>query len=175
MAKVPKGWEYVQAGGRKRPARKHVSSSPPGKKRLRIKEAAKDRIVKILLGWKGKLTWPLLMKSINKEFGGEWRSASVAKHPELQSLYSATKDRLQKERDKQGAGKARKPVDATVIVLQNRIDHLQRENEHLKRQVDEYATRLNRWRKNAVLNRIPISRLDEPLQENDRGRSDRGR
>jgi hypothetical protein len=175
MGKTPQGWAFADVGGRRRPVRDGRPSSPPGKKRLRIKEVAKGRIVKIMLQWKGKLTWSLLMKVINKEFHGEWRPASVANHPELQSLYSATKDRIRKEQEKQDAGKTRKPVDATVTILQNRIDLLQRENGHLKRQVEEYETRLNRWRKNAALNRIPISRLDEPLQENDRGRSDRRR
>jgi hypothetical protein len=30
-----------------------------------------------------------------------------------------------------------------------------------------------RWRHNAFLHRVTVEQLDEPMQENDRGRSDR--
>jgi chromosome segregation ATPase len=112
------------------------------------------------------------MEVINAEFKGNWRPQAVAKHPELQSLYTATLERLRKEKD-QIAGKKPKTVDATTAVLQDRIDHLQRENEDLKNKLAEIEGRLNRWRRNAAMNRIRISLLDEPLQENNRGRSDR--
>jgi hypothetical protein len=174
MPRAPKGWERIE-GRRKRPVRTRASSSPPGKKRLRIKEFSKKRIVDMLLGWKGKLTWPLLMVDINKEFGGNWRYQSIAKHEDLQALFTATQKRTRAEGDKKAAGKLRKPVDATVTVLQNRIEFLERETEHQKAAIATLEARLNRWRANAVLNRFPVSKLDEPLQENDRGRSDRKR
>jgi hypothetical protein len=47
MGKAPKGWEFADAGGRRRPVRTGVSSSPPGKRRLRIKAVSQDRIIQI--------------------------------------------------------------------------------------------------------------------------------
>jgi len=174
MAKRARGWEVVPASRRKRPVRTGVASSPPGKKRLRIAKASKSRIRDIILDWKGpKFTWPLLMTAINREFAGDWRPQSIAKHADLQHYFQVTKDRIRKETADLAAGKRPKTVGATTEVLLDRIKHLQRENGDLKQALTENEARLNRWRKNALLNRVPISMLDAPLQPNDRGRSDR--
>jgi hypothetical protein len=174
MPKAPKGWEFIEPSRRKRPVRNGVSSSPPGKRRLRIKEVTKSRIRDIILDWdEPNFTWDLLMEKINKEFGGKWSAWSVGKHPKLQEYFQITKDRIRKEKADRAAGMKPKLVEGTTAVLQDRLKHLQRENEDLKKRLAESEARLARWRTNAALNKIRISLLDEKLQENNRGRSDR--
>ncbi len=171
---APKGWDKIEPSRRKRPPRTGKPSSPPGKPRLRIKEASKQSIIAMLKAWKGKLTWPLLMARVNKKFKGDWKYQSLAKHPELQALFTATQARIRKGAPAAGGVvKEMRGTDLTDSVLQDRIDHLQRENEVLKRRLTDYEARMLRWRKNAALARVAIATLDHELQENDRGRSDR--
>ncbi|MEH2536490.1 MULTISPECIES: hypothetical protein [unclassified Bradyrhizobium] len=99
MPKPTKDWEKIDNGRRKRPVRTRASSSPSGKKRLRIKEAAKSRIRDIILDWdEPNFTWDLLLEKINKEFGGKWSAWAVGKHRELQEYFQITKDRIRKEK-----------------------------------------------------------------------------
>jgi hypothetical protein len=50
---------------------------------------------------------------------------------------------------------------------------LNRQNADLTKALSESEARLARWRHNALLHRITVRMLAAPLQENDRGRSDR--
>jgi hypothetical protein len=174
MGKAPRGWEFV--GNRRRKARLRIRppSSPPGKKRLLIVKHTRQRITEMMLGWRGsKFTWPLLMKEINAEFGGNWKYQSVARFPDLQALFTATQIRVRKSRNGGVSPAKAKSANPTIVVLRDRVEYLQAENADLKRRLDACEARMSRWRKNAVLNRIPIAVLDEPMQENDRGRSDK--
>jgi uncharacterized NAD(P)/FAD-binding protein YdhS len=141
---------------------------------IRINEATKSRIRDIILDWnEPNFTWDLLMEKINKEFGGKWSAWAVGKHPKLQEYFQITKHRIRKEKADRAAGKKPKIVEGTTSVLQDRVKHLQRVNEDLKKLLAECEARLARWRTNAALNKVRISLLDEKLQENNRGRSDR--
>lgn len=62
MDKRIRGWDSYRSG-RKRPVRKGVSSSPPGKRRLLITEKTHDDILKMIENWPldQDLCWDALM------------------------------------------------------------------------------------------------------------------
>jgi hypothetical protein len=178
MGKVPKGWEFAHAGGRKRPVRKGRPSSPPGKRRLLVTEKTHDDILKMIQNWPldGDLSWDDLMELVGRTYHGKWTRAAVAKHPELQDAFSLRSGELRKFKRDQAKGAGRrvpKTQDEEMAYLKDQIGLLNRENGDLKRRIAETDARLARWRHNALMHRMTVRQLDTPLQENDRGRSDR--
>jgi hypothetical protein len=81
--------------------------------------------------------------------------------------------RVRKQRAKDAAAGGKKVTDTATVVVQDRIEYLQRENEDLKRKLAEADAQMARWRHNSAMAKISLPVLDEPLQENNRGRSDR--
>jgi hypothetical protein len=177
MDKRIRGRDSYQSG-RKRPVRKGVSSSPPGKRRLLITEKTHDDILKMIQNWPldCDLSWGDLMELIGRTYHGKWTRAAVAKYPDLQDAFSHRSGEIRKfKRDQAKAGGRRvaKTRDDELAYLKDQIGLLNRENGDLKRRIAETDARLARWRHNALMHRMTVRQLDTPLQENDRGRSDR--
>lgn len=178
MGKAPKGWEFDHVGGRRRPVRKGRPSSPPGKRRLLVTEKTHDDILKMIENWTlhQDLSWDVLMDLLGRTYHGKWTRAAVAKHPKLQDAFSTRHEEIRKfKRAKaQNAGRrVARTRDEEVAYLKKQVDLLNRENADLKQQLEKAAIRMNRWRHNAFLHRMTPHQLDAPMQENDRGRSDR--
>jgi hypothetical protein len=178
MDKRTRGWDSYRSV-RKRPVRKGVSSSPPGKRRLLITKTSHDDILKMIQNWPldGNLSWGDLMELIGRTYHGKWTRAAVAKHPKLQDAFRLRSGEIRKfKRDqaKRPGRRAPKTRDEEMAYLKDQIGLLNRENGDLKRRIAETDARLARWRHNALMHRMTVKQLDTPLQENDRGRSDRG-
>lgn len=177
MSKAPKGWENA-GPSRRRPVRTGERSSPPGKRRLLVTEATHDAIKEIIEGWPldSELGWPVLMGVINVRYGGTWTRQAVAKHKKLQKAYTKRQKEIVDFRRAKASGKGKRVArtrDQEVVYLKKQIDLLNQENEDLKRQLETAGRRMNLWRNNAFLHRMTPQQLDAPMQENDRGRSDR--
>jgi hypothetical protein len=176
MPKAPKGWEFIEPSGRKRPVRKRASSSPPGKKRLQIKEKTESRIRDLIEDWKeSKITWKAVVQAVNVEFKGNWTRVAIAKHPKLQKAFSDTKKRLRALEEKAGGRRRRAEGDGTIEVLQKQIRALREENHNLRATNAKHDEKFVRWKANAYLNGWSIKKLDEDLVKPDRGQTDKDR
>jgi hypothetical protein len=176
MTKAPKGWEKIEPSGRKRPARTGKRSSPPGKRRLRVKAASEKRIVEIIEDWNEPgITWKALVQVVNTEFEGDWSPQALMKHPRLKAAYKLKKDELQKKAKKGGSGRPAKQGDGTLKVLQRQIRDMREEIAGLRsdkaRLLEQFAT----WKTNAYLNGWSIKALDKKLEKPDRGQTDKKR
>jgi hypothetical protein len=155
-----------------------VRSAPAGKRRLQLASDPKKRreILLIIENWplKKHLDWDVLMDVINARYHGNWTRQAVASKKDLQKAFTKRQKEI-REANPKGAKKARKTRtrDEEVVYLKRQLDAANKEIDDLRVQVGIVENRLARWRKNALAHRMTIAQLDEPLQENDRGRSDR--
>lgn len=177
MSKAPKGWENA-GSSRRRPVRAGKRSSPPGKRRLLVTEVTHDAIKEVIEGWPldSELGWPALMEFINVRYGGKWTRQAVAKHKKLQKAYTKRQKEIIDFRRDKASSKGKRVArtrDQEVAYLKKQIELLNRENADLKKQIETAGRRMNLWRHNAFLHRMTPHQLDAPMQENDRGRSDR--
>jgi hypothetical protein len=178
MAKRARGWEKV-VGRRKRPVRAGRRSSPPGKRRLLVTEKTGPEIELIIQNWPldGDLNWDSLMDLLNRRYGGEWTRQAVAKHDFLQEAFTLRQTDIAAARQGKTAKKAgqrkTRTRDEEVAYLKQQLELANKEVTDLKVQLGIAENRMARWRHNAQMHRVTIRQLDAPLQENDRGRSDR--
>jgi prefoldin subunit 5 len=115
-----------------------------------------------------------LVKAISAEFKGDWERQSIAKYPHLQREFQKTQERIRKaQRDEKAGRRVSRTRDEQIEFFKRQIELLNRENADLKKQLAEAETRLAKWRHNALMHRITVRMLDQPMQENDRGRSDK--
>lgn len=140
--------------------------------RVPITREAENRVREIIEEWPHpRLRWEDLLPVVNKEFRGDWQRQSLAKHPKILRAFQLKKEELRQA--KLSGQRKTSTADSTVEYLKTQVRELTEENEGLKAKLAEYETRMARWRHNAYLHRVTIEQLDAPLQENDRGRSDR--
>jgi hypothetical protein len=152
---------------------------PPGRRakphfaqRVPITREAENRIREIIEEWPhATLRWEDLLPVLDKEFRADWQRQSLAKHPKIQRALQLKKEELRQSK-LIGLRKSH-TADSTTEYLNKQISALTEQNEGLKAKLRECEMRLARWRHNAYLHRVTIEQLDEPMQENDRGRSDR--
>lgn len=177
MAKAANGWDKVDNGRRKRPVRKGKRSSPPGKWRLLVGDGTHDAIKEIIEDWPidSEITWPRLMAVINHRYGGKWTRQAVAKHPKLQKAFTARQAEIRahlRAKAKNAGKRISRTRDEEVAYLKKQLQLVNRENDDLKKRLEDAGERMALWRHNAFLHRMTPQQLDTPRQENDRGRSD---
>jgi hypothetical protein len=176
MTKAPKGWDKIEASGRKRPIRNGWRAAPAGKKRLLIKDKTESRIRDIIEDWKEpRISWEAVVQAVNAEFKGNWTRVAIAKHPKLQKAYSDTKKRLRALEEKAGSRRRRAEGDGTIEVLQKQIRSLREENQKLLSANAKLEEKFVRWKTNAYLNGWSIKKLDDDLDKIDRGQTDKDR
>ncbi|MHC2415694.1 hypothetical protein ACVJGC_008285 [Bradyrhizobium diazoefficiens] len=173
-----KDWTLVGNGRRKRPIRKGKRSVKPGTRRLLVTDKTHDAILEIIQGWPldQDLSWGALMKLLSQRYGGTWTRQAIAKHSDLQGAFTKRQEEIRKfKRDKaKSAGKrVSRTRDEEVAYLKKQLELVNRENADLKQRLEKAEARMTLMRHNAFLHRVLPHQLDEPFQENDRGRSDK--
>jgi hypothetical protein len=147
-------------------------AKPRAGKRVPITKEAENRVREIIEEWPhGTLRWEDLLPILNKEFHGDWQRQSLAKHDKIQTAFQRKKEELRQAllKDPQKS----RTANSTVEYLNKQLRLLTEENADLKGRLRDQEARMARWRHNAFLHRVTVEQLDEPMQENDRGRSDR--
>lgn len=124
-----------------------------------ITPADLDRIVGILDGWSGKLTWDLLLESILKHLRVSYTRQTLSNHERIKNAFNLRKRVL--------AGKAgetpAKSVPPEVKVLQDRVARLEGENERLNMENNKLIERFATWSYNAHLKGVSQDMLNKPL------------
>lgn len=143
-------------------------------KKTRSPDLTAERIQAVLEaldGWKGKLTWDLLIAAVEKTTGIAYSRFTFAEYPEIANAFALKKDVLR------GAwkGEPTAPRDERVRAaleqvarLQATVERLSQENMLLK---EQFVT----WAHNAERKGVTIMMLNAPLAKPLRDRSKLGK
>ncbi|MEY9397448.1 hypothetical protein ABIF79_003823 [Bradyrhizobium japonicum] len=178
----PEGWKYADEPRRVRPPRGGKRSSPPGKRRLALmtSEERYREILLIIQRWplNRRLDWEALMDLISARYRGKWTRQALAKYDDLQDAFTKRRGEVLEAMAKAKPKDGKKPRkartrDEQVEYLKRQLDAANKDIDDLKVKYAILDNRMARWRKNALVRGMTVAQLDEQLQENDRGRSDK--
>lgn len=131
-------------------------------KNLRDEDVAK--IVEVLDGWAGKLTWALLIDAIEKRFFARYTRQALHKHARIKDAFAHRKVVLAK-----GGERPRKAASSPELQLAlDRIDRLTGESERLKAENSRLLEQFSRWAYNAHTRNLDEDFLSRPLPPVDR-------
>lgn len=139
-------------------------------KKTRAPNLTDERIQEVLSaldGWKGKLTWDLLIAAVKASTGIAYSRFTFSEYPEIANAFALKKDALRGT----WSGGAVTPRDERVRAaieqvdrLKSKVDRLTQENQLLK---EQFVT----WAHNAERKGVTILMLNKPLLKPDRDRS----
>lgn len=131
-------------------------------KNLRDEDIAK--IVEVLDGWSGKLTWELLLDAIEKRVFARYSRQALHKHARIKDAFAHRKDALSN-----GGARPRKKASSPELQLAlDRIDRLNGEVERLKAENTRLLEEHRLWAYNAYTRNLDLDFLNRPLPEVDR-------
>jgi hypothetical protein len=141
-------------------------------RRVHISKADEKAIRTIIEEWPpGKaLRWEDLVKEVGSRLGN-WTRQGLASHDKIKLAFQHRKEELRSI--KLGKKRKRRQVGADYQAMAKYVQGVDEVLENLQKRVEVLEARFARWRQNAYLHRVSMEQLDAPLQENDRGRSDR--
>lgn len=116
-------------------------------------------VLETLDGWKGKLTWDLLLAAVEKATGITYSRFTLAEYPEVANAFSLKKEALRGVRKSEPATPRDERVRAAleqVARLNATVERLRQENMLLK---EQFVT----WALNAERKGVTISMLNAPL------------
>ena len=130
-------------------------------KKTRAPDLTSERIELILAtidGWKGKLTWALLIEAVEKATGIVYSRFTLFEYPDIANAYT-----LKKEPSLPRDEKVRAALEQ-VERLQTTVDRLKNENMLLK---EQFVT----WANNAERKGVTMMMLNAPLPRPPRERT----
>lgn len=127
-----------------------------------------EKIVQILDGWTGKLSWELFIVQIEKVTHNLYTRQALDKHARIKDAFTARKVVLGGRDRKQFENKSRE----MQLALQ-RIARLEAENQRLGNENNTLLNQFVRWAYNAHGRGLDQAFLDTPLPSVNRERSDK--
>lgn len=124
-----------------------------------------QRIVEVIDGCTGKLTWDWLCDNAVKVVGKRPTRQSLNTHTRIKSAFKNKKERL-----KSGAGEIKTPPSLTVAA--QRIKRLEEENARLKKENELFLEQFVVWQYNAHRRGLSEAQLNDPLPVIDRDSSE---
>ena len=121
-----------------------------------------EKIVGILDGWSGKLTWDKLLDEIQIHLKQHYTRQTLAKHTRIKSAYDLTKERISE------VPKESTHVSPEVTILKQKIERLEAKNTRLQRENQDLLAQFARWAYNSYAKGVTKEDLDKPLPKNDR-------
>lgn len=121
-----------------------------------------DKIVRLLMGWKGALSWNALSSACEREIGRGPSRQTLAGATRIALAFKTTKNRLKEEK----AGGGATMPDSMSIALQ-RISRLEAENAQIKAENRALLEQFVTWQYNAYKAGLSIDRLNQGLPEID--------
>lgn len=118
----------------------------------------KTQIFEILEGWKGKLTWELLIEAIAKRTLQDYTRQTLYGHEEIRSAFVAKKERVPLATE--GRKKLYKAEEAFES---ERNLKLKEENARLQAHLDFLIEKFNRWTYNAYIRGVTEQQLEQPI------------
>lgn len=124
-------------------------------------------VLELIDGWRGKLTWELLISAVANKTGHTYSRFTFAEYPELANAFSLRKRALRGV----PSGERREPRDervkaalAQVDRYRNKVERLEAENQLL---IEQFVT----WATNAERKGVTVAMLNAPLPKPSRDRS----
>lgn len=125
-----------------------------------------EKIVQILDGWSGKLSWDLFVVAIAKVTHITYTRQALNNHARIKDAFTGRKSEL--------TGRSPKSLDSKPPELKlalQRIIRLQAENERLNRENNNLLNQFIRWAYNASTRNLSKEFLDQPLPGVNRDRT----
>lgn len=121
-----------------------------------------EKIVQILDGWSGKLTWNKLIDEIALHLKNQYTRQTLAKHTRIKSAYELIKgNKLDTEKKK-----IYTPIEINVLIQE--LEKIKAENKRLKKEKQDLLAQFARWTYNSYAKGISKEELDKPLPIIDR-------
>jgi hypothetical protein len=133
-----------------------------------LDDSAIEKIVQILDGWTGKLSWELFIVQIEKVTHNLYTRQALDKHARIKDAFTARKVAL--------GGRDRKQFENKSPEMQlalQRIARLEAENQRLSNENNTLLNQFVRWAYNAHGRGLDQAFLDTPLPSVNRERSDK--
>jgi len=124
-----------------------------------------EKIVKVLDGWSGKLTWNKLIDEIYIRIKNKYTRQTLAKHQRIKDAYDLTKNRVSTD------VKELPNMSSEVAILIQRTKRLEAENDRLNFENEVLLAQFARWAYNAHSKGVTKEMLDKPLIPVDRGKT----
>ena len=122
------------------------------------------KIVEVLDGWSGRLSWEMLIDAIEKRMFSRYTRQTLFKHGRIKDAFTLRTTSLAKSADR-----TRKPASSPEMqVAMDRIERLTAENVRLEAENTRLLEQFVRWTYNAGNRSLDQAYLDQPLPRVDR-------
>jgi len=122
------------------------------------------RIAALLDGWSGKLTWELLLNSVERHLRMRYTRQALNNHSRIADAFRHRKKALAVS----PSGRRQKATSPELTASIERIARLEAENQRLQDENDRFLAQFLRWAHNAYLRGIDKQTLDRELPPIDR-------
>jgi hypothetical protein len=123
------------------------------------------KIVAVIDGWSGKLTWELLIDALESRKFARYTRQTLHKHPRIAEAFATRKNSSVSE------GKVSRVDSPEMQVCLERIARVETENDRLKRENHTLLEQFARWAYNAHSRGLDKEFLDRPLPNVNRDQS----
>lgn len=127
-----------------------------------------EEVVAILDGWKGRLTWSLLIDAIELRLHQKYTRQALFKHVRIRDAYTQRKRALQDNSDEDSTV----DVSPEIQALMQRLVRLEAENARIKNENNNLLQQFAIWAYNASFKGLDESFLSNPLPFMSRGQTD---
>ncbi|MXR38283.1 hypothetical protein GQF02_15025 [Neisseriaceae bacterium B2N2-7] len=131
-----------------------------------LTDDAIEQIVRLLDGWKGKLTWDALIDAIVTRLHCRYTRQALHKHERIRTAYTLRKDTLGNKKEAAAPPRSGPLADAMV-----RIDRLEAENKRLEAENQRLLEQFVVWAYNAHTRGLDKEFLSQPLPIVNRGQT----
>lgn len=125
------------------------------------------KIVEMLDGWSGKLTWALLIDAIELRLFNCYTRQALFRHERIRNAYELKKNEVSIQ------GKVRPVKSHQFQIASDRIAKLQSENKRLESENHQLLEQFARWAYNAYGRGLSLDFLNRPLPPVNRGQTRR--
>lgn len=119
-------------------------------------------VLHILDGWKGKLTWDLLIAAVKASISADYTRQALSGHKRIADAFVLRKSGLAKDVGKLQFG------DARITRYLETISRLKAENQRLAAEVNNYREMFIRWTFNAQKRNLTAEFLNTPMLQPNR-------
>lgn len=125
-------------------------------------------VVAILDGWKGKLTWSLLIDAVELRLHQTYTRQALFRHVRIREAYAQRKAALQENT----AEDPTVSFSPEIQALMQRLERLEAENARIKFENNNLLQQFAVWAYNANVKGLDESLLNNPLPPMSRGQTD---
>jgi hypothetical protein len=133
-----------------------------------LDDQAIEKIVHVIDGWTGKLTWELLIEAIAKRTHQEYTRQALFKHVRIRDAFVLKKKSIKGRTAEEAQSDL--PPEAQALWQEN--VRLKAENARLTQENVNLLAQFARWAHNAATRNLTEDFLNQPLPEIRRGQTD---